>query len=336
MGRKPNQDKETSPKTEPTNDPKTDEDEDTPIIKELKTIDDKYLEIERQFEKEVLALKKVYEEKYKPVVAERSAILLKGDEKTGTPGCKGFWVEALSNHPAFEDLIQEWDVPVLESLSDITSESIGDGDKNFKLSFHFADNDYFDNKVISLELSAEESNPYIGDVDVKTIKCDEIVWKTGKNVTVAKAQKKAKAGAKKSKAKGKETMEPRDSFFRRFLVTITKGEDLPEQISCLPEIAECGADEEEIIEGMMDEIYEAAMEVKDRVVPFAVRWYTGEAAPDDEDSDDEGSESEEEDESSEDEAPKGKNKKTQPKKKDGKGSPGGGPAAAPKEECKQQ
>lgn len=97
-------------------------------------------------------------------------------------------------------------------------------------------------------------------------------------------------------------------------------------------------DEEGIVEMLMDNDHEIGMAMRDQIIPFAVRWYTGEAASDDED-DDEDDESEEDDDDdddddddSEDEAPRGR--KAAPKKKGGKDAKPD--AQPPQEECKQQ
>lgn len=104
----------------------------------------------------------------------------------------------------------------------------------------------------------------------------------------------------------------------------------------------------------MGDDYEAGQALKNHIIPFAVRWYTGEAAPDmDDDDEDEESEDEDEDDDesedeSEDESPaRGRNQRGrpgQPKKKPVKGSPkdssdrwADGPIdPKEKEECKQQ
>lgn len=110
-------------------------------------------------------------------------------------------------------------------------------------------------------------------------------------------------------------------------------------------------DEEDVMKMIMQQDLEVAEAIKDEIVPWAVRWYTGEAAPD-RDDDDEDEESEldesddEEDDSSEDEKPKGKKGGAKASPKGGaKKSPQTGPKKSPKlgaagdpkqEECKQQ
>merc|ERR1719214_366446 len=59
-------------------------------------------------------------------------------------------------------------------------------------------------------------------------------------------------------------------------------------------------DEDGVVEMIMESDLQIGEALKESIIPFAVRWYTGEAAPDDDD-DDEDSEEEEDDEESEDE-----------------------------------
>jgi len=329
--------------------------EDPPIVKELKEIDDKYLALEKEYEKEVNELMKKYTEKQKPFLEERKKILttVEGEAPaTGTPALDGFWLTAMEHHPAFEEVIQEWDHAVLKFLVDIEKSNLDESDnaKGFKLVFHFAENPYFTNTTLWKEYHTEESNPYSGDLDTKKIVASEIDWKAGKNVTVEKVAKKVKGGgAKKSKQK-KEKEQARPSFFRDFLRSLHPGMKLTEdmldqarQICDDEEEDEEEEDGEEIVEMLMENDYEVGCALRDNIVPFAVRWYTGEAAPDDDDSEDEEEEDEEEEEEddSEDEPVprkgKGKGRGAAAKKKTSpKTSPEAKPAGDPKEECKQQ
>jgi len=91
------------------------------------------------------------------------------------------------------------------------------------------------------------------------------------------------------------------------------------------------ADEEpepEIVEELMEEDHNRGLELKDSIIPYAIRWYTGEAQRDeslyDEDEEEE-SEFDEDDEVSDDET----SDASPVKGKAGKAKP-------PKEECKQQ
>jgi len=334
---------------------------DSPIVAELKRIDDEYLEIEREYEKEVEELQRKFTEKQKPCLDKRAELLQqKGDEAdapvSGTPALRGFWLKALRNHPAFEEEIEEWDEPVLEYLSDIKKENLDamSSEKGFKFELHFVENPYFENKVLTKEYHTKEGSPYTGDIEVTEIKSSTIEWKDGKNVTVESVKKKVKGGgAKKAKQAGKTKEEPRSSFFRSFFRNLKEGGPLPddidpEEMRGMCEDSEDEGDEEQIISYMMENDHEGGCALRDNIIPFAVRWYTGEAAPEDDDDDDEDGEEEDDDDDDEEEDDDEDESEDEPpargRKGGGKGAPkakaGGKPKAGgegeKKEECKQQ
>merc|ERR1719296_80609 len=269
-----------------------------------------------------------YGRQQEPLLEERRKILTDAGEgaapSTGTPALSGFWLKALQHHPAFDESIQEWDEPVLEYLTDIQRvHNEEDQHKGFILKFCFRENPYFEHSELTKEYITE-CNPYCGEIDVKEIKATEIQWKAGKDVTVERVAKKVKGGgAKKQKQKGKEKEEPRPSFFREFFRSMHPQMQLPQE--ALEEAGAVFGDDDgdmeeqnaQLISYLMDNDREVGTAFRDSIIPFAVRWYTGEASPD-EDDDDEDSEEEldfddddddddsEEEDSEEDERPKGK------------------------------
>merc|ERR1719503_151832 len=310
-------------------------------------LDDKYLELERQYEKEIQVLQKKYTDMQKPILEERTKVLTTNPPDgpvTGTPALTGFWATAMKNHPAFESVIEEWDEPVLEYIRDITKSNIDENDSNkgFKLTFHFSENPYFSNETLEKEYHIEESSPYTQDVEVTLIKASEIDWKAGKDVTIEKVAKKVKGGGVKKAKQKKEKEEPRDSIFRHFFRTLKPDMAVPDDVN-LDDVG--GSDEDDddegIMEMLMDNDHEVGMALRDQIIPFAVRWYTGEAAPDDDDDDDDDDEDEEsEDDDDEDEMevsedePPARGRKAAPKKKSGKDAKAGDQPS--QEECKQQ
>lgn len=322
-----------------------------PEVEQLKEIDDRYLALEKEYEREVQKLQNEYTKKQQPFLEERKKILTapaEGGPATGTPALSSFWLKAMQNHPAFEDNIHEWDEPVLEFLSDIEKADIDNTDhtKGFKLTFHFLENPYFENIKLTKEYITDESNPYCGEEEVKEIKCSTIDWKAGKNVTVERVAKKVKGGgAKKQKQKGKEKEEPRESFFRDFFRSMHAEMELPE------DARQEDIDDEELedyVRYLMANDHEIGVALQHHIIPFAIRWYTGEAAPDYERmGDDEDSEEEEDsdDESSEEPPPRKGGKAGGPKAAAKKGKAKASPSASPgtkpadgkqAEECKQQ
>lgn len=322
-----------------------DKEEETPEIKELKVLDDKFLELQKECDREVQAVQRRFQELQRPVLQQRADVLVRGgsDANTGTPAVSGFWVQAMQNHSAFQEEIEEWDSPVLEYVQDIVLENLDPEDlnKGFRLTFKFADNPFFENKTLWKEYHTEEDSPYTGDINCIECKASKIEWKAGKDVTMEIVKKKSK-GAKKKQAKEKK--EPRNSFLRNFFTDLKQNEPVPddfdrERIRELCDDSEEEEDDERVMDNLMDVDYEMGCALRDNIVPFAVRWYTEEGEEDEEEEDSD----EEEEEDHRRSARRGRAKasaargaaKAAPKAVD---APAGGSAAggAAKEECKQQ
>eukprot|EP00439_Symbiodinium_sp_Y106_P043980 s1820_g5.t1 len=210
----------------------------------------------------------------------------------------------------------------------MTASNLQDISKGFKLIFHFVENPYFMNAELwkdeELEYHVEEASPYTGEVSAKEIKAAEIDWIAGKNVTVEKVTKKVKGGgAKKAKQKGKdltkramqakppmgltvwqEKEEPRDSFFRGFFRNLKEGMPIPDDVNLEDArglMDDDDDDDDQMMELLLENDYEIGCCVRDQLIPFAVRWYTGEAAPEDHGFDEDEEEDEDEDEDDDDE-----------------------------------
>ncbi|CAE7643524.1 NAP1 [Symbiodinium sp. CCMP2456] len=271
-----------------------------PIVLELKRLDDEMLAVQKEYEKEVQKLKRQFQAQQAPFIEARDKVLSEKegseDPVTGTPALKGFWVQALLNHPAFEDEVESYDIPVLEFLRTIEAEDLDkeDAEKGFRLIFHFAENPYFTDSSLSQEYHMHEPNRYNGEVKVKQLKGSSPNWKAGQDVTMGKPAK----GGKKKKSHKEKLLEPRKSFFRDFFRSLQEEDELPEDVDTQQLCMQMGDDEmeqEEMVEALLENAYDCGMALRTQIIPFAVRWYTGEAAPDDE-YDDEEEEEEEEDE----------------------------------------
>jgi len=238
-----------------------------------------------------------------------------------------------------EGLIHEQDIPALKSLIDIRSVN---RDKEFDLIFHFADNPYFNNKVLTKTYIFDEELD--GSEVPKKVQGTEINWKYGKNLTVQTITQKSDK-KKKGKAKLITKSVSRPSFFQFFQSMDAPHED--------PETA----DAEEEMERFEFE-FEIAQDMKERIIPLAVLFLTGECVSipsfqdfqdldgseneDDGDEDDEDDEEEEDDSEEEIRGRKGKPLKAKKQKKvtsQSNSSPFG--ASTPNSveqppECKQQ
>merc|ERR1712070_507933 len=110
---------------------------------------------------------------------------------------------------------------------------------------------------------------------------EELEWKVGKNITI---QKTSGTGKKK-----KPKTVVRDSFFSGFFRTIDnedpeKRKDLLEKTIKEAEVDMDDVEDEELeqmyedaLERVTDDAYEMGMALRSQLIPFAVRWYTGEA-----------------------------------------------------------
>lgn len=330
------------------------EDEDTPVVKSLKSIDDKYCAIEFEFDVEVAKLrKKFFDEKQAALLVERAKILSDtkdapaDDHEFGTPACKGFWLQAFQNADAFAEILEEWDEPVLEYMQDLKRTFLDDTMpmKGFKLEFIFKENPFFSNTSLCLEFHIEHDpqayKPY-REEECTELKGSTIDWKAGKNVTVEMVAKKTKGGgAKKAKQKAKGAKEePRESFFRFLFRNLKVGDAAPEDLKAMMGGGGEDDDDEDADEAMvkmfLGHVHEIGHEIANQIIPYAVRFYTGEAGDQDSD-DDEGSESEDDDD---DDSESDSEDEPAPKKKGGKkpaaGKPAAGGGGEKQEECKQQ
>lgn len=274
------------------------------VINKLKKLDEEYLAIERKFEAEERSLKEKFRLRQDPLLKERAKILSKAsktaefespieflsDAQSGTPALPGFWMEALCNHTFVRetDSIQEWDQPVLDFLKDITTATIDDESHlSFKLDFIFKENPYFVETLLSKTYTLKEPVPWTGEYDVTDIKATKITWKPGYDVTVEEEL----------------PTEARPSFFRCFLgANLTQGGKVPAGL-LMEETLGDSDDGAAYVDFLMDRDYQLGRSIREDIIPYAVRSYTGEAFADDDDddSDDDSSEYDDEEDDYDDE-----------------------------------
>merc|ERR1712193_195706 len=293
-------------------------------LKSLKKIQLESTKIEAKFYEEVHKLECKYHEMYKPLYVQRGRITkgeyepnddecqwpsddeeddeeLAGDmkdkakledektkkeaEERDVKGVPDFWLTIFKNVDMLQETVQEADEPVLSKLTDITV-TFSESPMGFTLHFFFAPNDYFSNSVLTKEYEMRcepsEDDPFSFE-GPEIFKCKgcTINWKEpGKNLTVKTVKKK-----QKHKSKGNvrtiTKQVKNDSFFNFF--------DLP-PISDDPD-----ADFDPETQDLLTADFEIGHYIRDRIIPRAVLFFTGEALEDDE-----FDEEEEEDEEGED------------------------------------
>ena len=203
------------------------------------------------------------------------------DDVNGIPS---FWLTIFKNVEVMEDAVKEHDEPLLNRLEDIKVVYPDDKGLDFILEFHFSENEFFTNKVLTksyvVECKVDEDDPFSfdGPSIVKVTGC-KIDWKKGKNLTIKTVKKKQRHKGRGQTRTVTKTV-PNESFFNFF--------SPPEPT------ANVGIDDDEEENATMEVLaadFARAEFLKDRVIPQAVLFFTGEAledvADDEEDEEDE-------------------------------------------------
>lgn len=323
----------------------------------LKGVQKEHSKLEAQFQEEVLQLEKKYFAKFTPLYQKRAEIVIgktepseqevaAGEEdedeeekeaaeeaakEAGEPeepvtGIPEFWLSAMKNQPSLADLITERDEEALKELVDIRMEYLDR--PGFKLIFEFSENEFFTNKTLTKTYYYQDENGYGGDFIYDHADGDKVEWKSGKDLTVRVEQKKQRNKSTcssrpihlgydqltqlpdtKQTRIVKKTV-PTDSFFNFFSPPKPPTD----------EDDDAATDIEERLE--LD--YTLGEDIKEKLIPRAIDWFTGEALQhegmfgddledadfedeDDEDEDDLSDDRDEDDESEEDDGnPKAK------------------------------
>ncbi|KAJ4543461.1 histone chaperone [Exophiala dermatitidis] len=291
----------------------------------LKGIQKDHAKLEAEFQEEVLQLEKKYFAKFTPLYEKRAAIVNgetepteseveagkdededegeeepKEEEKPSAEDMKGipeFWLTAMKNQISLAELITDRDEEALRSLTDIRMEYLDR--PGFRLIFEFAPNDFFTNKTITKTYYYREENGYGGDFIYDHAEGDKIDWKPGKDLTVRVESKKQRNKNTKQTRVIKKTV-PTESFFNFFSPPVPP------------------TDEDDVasdIEERLELDYQLGEDIKEKLIPRAIDWFTGEALAFEEfddaedaefdDEDDEDDEDEEDVDSEEDEEEEG-------------------------------
>jgi template-activating factor I len=170
----------------------------------IEQIDEVQNEIDRlneQASEEILKVEQKFSSLRKPHYQKRGDCIAK---------INNFWVSAFVNHPQVSALLNSEDEEALQHLTVVEVEEFEDIKSGYKINFHFAENEFFENKVITKEFHLNETGE-------PSSKSTPIVWKPGKDLTQSSSPQKA-AGKKRSYAQ-------QESFFGWFLDHTDAGAD---------------------------------------------------------------------------------------------------------------
>ncbi|KAM7194783.1 nucleosome assembly protein [Naviculisporaceae sp. PSN 640] len=259
----------------------------------LKGIQKEHSKLEAEFQEEVLQLEKKYFAKFTPLYEQRSAIVNGAtepteaqveagedsededeDEEQGAAvktektaesaekvaGIPEFWLSAMKNQISLAEMITDRDEGALKHLTDIRMEYL---DKpGFRLIFEFAENPYFTNKTITKTYFYQNESGYGGDFIYDHAEGDKIEWKDGQDLTVRVEQKKQRNKTTKQTRIVKKTV-PTESFFNFFSPPKAPTEDDDDAASDIEERLELD--------------YQLGEDIKEKLIPRAIDWFTGEA-----------------------------------------------------------
>jgi nucleosome assembly protein 1-like 1 len=189
-------------------------------------------------------------------------------------GVPGFWRTALVNNRNFADLISERDDEALASLIDIKVSYLEDN-PGFVLEFVFSENEFFSNTVLTKKYYLTDADGEDDDIDEEYIldrtEGTPIEWKEGKDLSFRVEVKKQRHKNTNKTRVVKRTV-PCETFFNFF-----KSQKLP---TSPEEAGDMDEDEAQMLEQKLQLDYQIGEEIKDEIVPLALRWFTGEADDD--------------------------------------------------------
>lgn len=259
----------------------------------LKGIQKEHSKLEAEFQEEVLQLEKKYFAKFTPLYQKRAEIVNgkaeptedeikageeddeeeeeeeeeaeKAEEKPEEPaekvnGIPEFWLSAMKNQISLAEMITDRDEAALKYLVDIRMEYL---DKpGFRLIFDFAENEFFTNKTITKTYYYQNESGYGGDFIYDHAEGDKIDWKEGQDLTVRVESKKQRNKNTKQTRIVKKTV-PTESFFNFFSPPKAPTEDDDDAASDIEERLELD--------------YQLGEDIKEKLIPRAIDWFTGEA-----------------------------------------------------------
>ncbi|KZT50627.1 NAP-domain-containing protein [Calocera cornea HHB12733] len=189
-----------------------------------------------------------------------------GDDVKGIPE---FWLTALRNHVGISELITDRDEAALHHLTDITLSYLTSPAPGYKLSFHFSPNEFFTNAVLDKTYHYKEEVSYLGDWLYDHAEGTVIDWKEDKDLTKAVEIKKQR-NKNTNRTRLIRKIIPAESFFNYFSPPVPPTED---------QLEDDDVDQEEIedIEERLELDYQIGEDIKDRIIPRAIDYFTGRA-----------------------------------------------------------
>ncbi|KAH7906888.1 nucleosome assembly protein [Hygrophoropsis aurantiaca] len=329
-------------------------------VEALKGVQVKQNELQNQYKHECLELEKKYLELQKPLYERRTAIIsgsaqatadeieageqvsikddpdytpLPKDDSASPAAIPEFWLTALRNHVGLAEIVTDRDAAALKHLTDIRLSYLSpDSPKpGFKISFVFSSNEFFENDVLDKTYLYQEEVGYSGDFVYDRAIGTEIKWKEEKDLT-KEIEIKKQRNKNTNRTRLVRKTRPTDSFFNFFTPPVPPSESAVED-------GDIEEEELEEIEEKLEIDYQIGEDLKEKIIPRAIDYFTGKALEYDmidedddlEDLDDDDDEGDFDEDSDSEEVEMPSRRRGPPKGR------GGAPTGAVNpEECKQQ
>lgn len=247
-------------------------------------------------------------------------------------GIPQFWLTTLRNHAHLQTAITERDEEALEYLADVRLEYLKDPDLGFKIIFSFGENPFFENKTLEKSYFYQKELGYTGEYIYQRATGTKIQWKEDKDLTkTIEIKKQRNKNTNRTRLIRRTQNVP--SFFDFFTPPIPPSSD-PELIARGEAVNGDELEDEEMaeLEEKLELDYQVGEDLKEKIIPRAVDYFTGKALQYDHelsDFDEDESEASDvaSDDSDSDDAPPARRATAGPKKKG---------EAEKAEECKNQ
>lgn len=302
----------------------------------LKAVQRDLFALEKDFQVEMFELERKYLGKYAPLHEHRYKIVSGEEEPTSVEVAKGkelegaaeeeepqeegeepqepvkgipsFWLTALENLPVVSDTITDRDAEVLDFLLDIKLQYLTDGRPGFQLVFVFdPDTPFFKNKTLTKTYYYQSELGYSGDFIYDHAEGEDIKWTDNESNTTISVEMRKQRNKATKQVRTIEKITPVDSFFNFFDPPKVPARDTAEEED-QEEQEDQDEDELQELEERLALDYSIGEQLKDKLIPRAIDWFTGTALEyefdselvDDDDDDDYEDEDDDDDDEDED------------------------------------
>ncbi|KAG5681364.1 hypothetical protein PVAND_010806 [Polypedilum vanderplanki] len=141
------------------------------LLEEIDTTQNEIDALNEQASEEILKIEQKYNKLRKPFYDKRAAIIEKVDK---------FWLTTFINHPRISSILQDQEEDCLHYMTKLHVEDFDDVKTGYRISFHFKENPYFENEVLTKEFHLAAEN--MSDNFTQTSTATQIKWKDGKDL----------------------------------------------------------------------------------------------------------------------------------------------------------